>query len=260
MVPELLVEGLHEGADGSLGQEVEADRRLVQEEHLGPVEESRGDLHLHPLAEREAPHLNAEQILESEELDEFAQRPLVFRPAYLVDLPVQIEGLARRQVGPELAALPHDDGDPHPEVLLAQPGHVAHHESLARAGVHDAGEHLQRRGLARPIGAEEADHLALAHRERDSPDRLADELPASDEIVQRAGEPLGLLVIGEMTRQAPNFDYGHDEDRSLTRPERRGQEVISVHSKALAATYKSVNPYALINNVLIQCVLTINLR
>src|SRR5580658_464917 len=59
-------EGLHD----ALHRDVEADRRLVEEEHLGPVDEGRSELALHPLAQRELARRLVHELLEAEEGDE----------------------------------------------------------------------------------------------------------------------------------------------------------------------------------------------
>ena len=48
-----LVVAADELAHGDLHRDVEPDGRLVEEEHLRPVEQRGGELALHPLAERE---------------------------------------------------------------------------------------------------------------------------------------------------------------------------------------------------------------
>ena len=54
---------------------VEADRRFVQEQHLRPVQQRAGDLHLHALAERQVADRLAHQVAEVEELDELVASP-----------------------------------------------------------------------------------------------------------------------------------------------------------------------------------------
>ena len=63
-----------ERADALLHRHVEADRRLVEEQHLRQVEERADDLDLHPLAEREVPHGLVHEIGDVEQLDQLVPR------------------------------------------------------------------------------------------------------------------------------------------------------------------------------------------
>ena len=63
-----------ERADPLLHRHVEPDRRLVEEEHLRPVQQRADDLDLHPLAERELPHRLAHEIADVEQLDQLVAR------------------------------------------------------------------------------------------------------------------------------------------------------------------------------------------
>ena len=55
-----------ERAHGLLAHQVEPDRRLVEEQYLGPVEECGRELAPHPLAERELPDWDVEEGVEIE--------------------------------------------------------------------------------------------------------------------------------------------------------------------------------------------------
>ena len=63
-----------ERADALLHRHVEADRRLVEEQHLRPVQQRAGDLHLHPLAERQVADRLVDQVADVEQLDEVVAR------------------------------------------------------------------------------------------------------------------------------------------------------------------------------------------
>ena len=58
----LLVEADQQLAEPLLGDEVEADGRLVEEEDLGVVEQARGQLAAHALTERERAHRRVEEV------------------------------------------------------------------------------------------------------------------------------------------------------------------------------------------------------
>ena len=57
-------------ADPLLHRHVEPDGRLVEEEHLRPVEQRADDLDLHPLTQRELAHRLAHEVADLEELDQ----------------------------------------------------------------------------------------------------------------------------------------------------------------------------------------------
>ena len=65
------------GADGLLRLEIEAERRLVEEQHLRLVQQRRGELALHPLAERELARGLVDEIAEHEELDQLGASRVV---------------------------------------------------------------------------------------------------------------------------------------------------------------------------------------
>ena len=54
-------------ADRLLADHVQADRRLVQEQHLGAVQQRRGQLAAHPLAQRELPDRGVEERVQVEQ-------------------------------------------------------------------------------------------------------------------------------------------------------------------------------------------------
>ena len=56
-----------ERAHRLLAHHVEPDRRLVEEQHLRPVQQRGGQLAAHPLAERELPHRDVEERVEVEQ-------------------------------------------------------------------------------------------------------------------------------------------------------------------------------------------------
>ena len=54
--------------DVVLGDHVQADRRLVEEQHLGRVQQRGDQFHLHPLAQRQLADRLAEQVADVEQL------------------------------------------------------------------------------------------------------------------------------------------------------------------------------------------------
>jgi len=73
---------------------------------------------------------------------------------------------------------------------------VTEDADLARCRVQQTGEHLERRGLPRPVRAQETDDLARVDTERDARDRVHILAVALHERTQRRGQtflPLGHL-------------------------------------------------------------------
>ena len=108
-----------EGADPFLHRHVEADRRLVEKQHLRAVQQRSDDLDLHPLAEREVADGLAHQIADVEQLDQLvAHRQEVLAPQ-AVDGAVELEGVERRDVPLQLVAVSHHHRHPAEVVALA---------------------------------------------------------------------------------------------------------------------------------------------
>ena len=166
---------LHEEVPHALlRDDVEPDRRLVEEHDLGIVEQRRGEVAAHALAERELSHGRPEERLELEELGEARQVLLVALLRHAIDVTEQLERVAQRQVPPELDPLAEDDADP-PRQLDPLPRGIEPGDANAPGRGHeDPGEHLDRGRLAGAVRAEVAEELALLHGERDPVDRVDD--------------------------------------------------------------------------------------
>src|SRR5690606_21009464 len=150
------VVGADEAPDRGLHGDVQTDGGLVQEEDLRSVEERRRELALHAFSERELAGRLVQKIPELEQLDELGERAAVLVGRDLVDGAVELEGLRRREVPEELLLLAGHEHDGPKEIALAPKGDAAAHRDRTRGGMQQAGEHLERRGLPRPVGAEEA--------------------------------------------------------------------------------------------------------
>ena len=75
--------------------------------------------------------------------------------------------LAHRQVGEDAAALGHvDDAEAHDRVRPQRADRLAVEPDAAAAGPHQAADRAQQRGLARAVGAEDADQLAALDPQR----------------------------------------------------------------------------------------------
>ena len=120
------------------------------------MQQRRRQVAAHALAERELAHRLVEEGAEVEQLGEAVQVPLVALPGDLVDVAQQAQALDERQVPPELGALAEDDPDPARQARALLPGDQAVDQDAARARHEDAGEHLDRRALARAVRAEKS--------------------------------------------------------------------------------------------------------
>ena len=93
---------------------------------------------------------------------------------------------------------------------------------MPRGGSDDAGEQLERGGLAGAVGAEKGDELALLDRQIDAADGLDLAILAAEQPPHRGQQPFLLLIDAVGLRQPFDFDDGHRcEDY---RSDRRGGE------------------------------------
>src|SRR5438477_10069194 len=89
-----------------------------------------------------------------------------------VDGAEHAEGLVRAQLKPELRALTKQGSDAAGQCPALLPGDHAQHPRGPGTRVQDAGEHLDRGRLARPVGSDEGDALARLNGEGDGPHRF----------------------------------------------------------------------------------------
>ena len=216
----LLVVIVQKFPDAALGQDIQPDGRLVQVQDLRAVQKRGDQLHLHPLAQRKPPHLHLQQAAHVQKAGQLVQRAPVPGLVDLVDAAVQLKGVQRGQVGPELGLLPHHDGKPALIIPPALPGQIAGHRHGAAGGVQDAGKHFQRGGLAGAVGAKQAHRFALFNGKADAVDRgFLQGLPRK-QVVQRAFQPLLLDRVGKGFGQV--FDR---DDLHGVRPRGRAQKM-----------------------------------
>ncbi len=110
--------------DVLLGDHVQADGWLVEQDQLRAVEERGGHLTAHPLAEGKFPHGSLQQILDLECLGELVDALLRVAVVHLVDLAEEGERVDGGQVIPELRALTEDRADVIGKLLAFLPGDV----------------------------------------------------------------------------------------------------------------------------------------
>jgi len=147
---------------------VDADRRLVQEHHLRVVQDPARDVE--PLAHSARVALDALLLaaLQPDQLEDLVDpRPLRLA-GDAVELCEVAEIVARREPLVEPAVAAEDVADPLPHLASVLDDVEAEHPRLARGGEEQRDQHLDRRRLAGPVGAEQAEQLPLAHGERDA--------------------------------------------------------------------------------------------
>ena len=126
---------------------------------------------------------------------------------------MQRERFLRGQVPPQLVLLPHHQREAAAVVVVALPRHVAQHARLAGRRRDDAGEQLERRGLAGAVGAEKGDELALLDVEVDAAHRVDVAVLAVKQAAQGGAQAFLLLIDAIGLRQSANFDDAHRRRR-----------------------------------------------
>jgi len=166
------------------------------------------ELALHALAKRELARRLVEQRREVEQLGQLAERLVELGLGHVEHRAVHRVGLRRGQIPDQLRLLPHHQGDLLEEIGLPLERHVALDLGLAARRMQQAGEHLQRRGLAGTVGPEEADALAALDRKAHAIDCLDELVLAAHQRLHRGGKPRRSLVHPEVLRQLARADHG----------------------------------------------------
>ena len=159
----LLVEAHEQLAEALLGDEVEPDRRLVEEQDLRVVEQARGELAAHPLAEREVPHRLVEEVGGVEQLAELGDAPVLGVAVEPVDRGQHPVRLAGRQLEPQQRPLAEQRADPAGQAPPFLPRGEAEHRRGTGRGMQDAGEDLDRRRLPGSVRTDVGDPLPGRH-------------------------------------------------------------------------------------------------
>ena len=168
----LLVEPHEQLAEPLLGHEVEPDGRLVEEQDLRVVQQARGQLAAHALAQREVAHGLVHEVGGAEQLAQLVDAPALGRAVEPVDRREHPVRLAGRQLEPEQRPLAEQRADPLREPLPLLPRHDAQHPRLAAGGVEDPGEDLDRRRLPGAVRPDVGEPLAGRHVEGEGADGL----------------------------------------------------------------------------------------
>ena len=144
---------------------VEADRRLVEDEHLGIRDQRLGEPDALPVPLRQPRDQPVPHVGDLAALQHLADPAAPLAPADALHVRDEVEVRGDRHVAVERDVLGQvADPAPHLERLLE---HVeAGHPGGPARGRHEAGEDPHGRRLAGAVRAEEADDLALLHGER----------------------------------------------------------------------------------------------
>ena len=169
-----------EVAHALLRHDVEADRRLVEEEQLRLVQHRRRQLAADALSERELAYRRLQERVEIEYLAKALETRAIAPGRHAVDMAQELERVDQRQVPPQLHALSEHRADAFRELdPPARRLEPCHRDSTGR-GHEDAGQHLDRGRLAGAIRAEVAEQLAALDAERDVLDRIDDNALAAE--------------------------------------------------------------------------------
>ena len=161
VIPSSLGQPLEEAPDAAAVDRVEAERRLVEEEDRGAVEDAAGevDLAAHPAGE------GADRVMAA--VLQFEQGQHLLDPVPQLGPPEPVEPARQLQVllGRELAVerrLLEDEADVLAHRQRFGDDVVAVDLGAAAGRADQRRQHVDHRRLARPVGAEEAEELAAA--------------------------------------------------------------------------------------------------
>ena len=131
------------------------------------MEQRPCQLAFHAFAKRESAHRLAQERPQLQQVGQLVKGAAVLGVREPIDRSVQLERVNHGNIPVEPIALAHHKGDLPQEHLLTPPGDVPQDTHVPGGGIEEAGEHFERRRLARSIGSEEADHLAGLYVKRD---------------------------------------------------------------------------------------------
>src|SRR5213592_1769207 len=225
-----LIEVPHVGPHLIAALWIEAERRLVQKQHLRGVQQPTGDFQaaLHATGER------LYQVIAPVPQLEHAEQSLAPLPSgttrYMVQDAMDIHVLPRREVAVETWILEHDAEAP-PHLRLMRGGIEPVELERAARGPQQGREHLDGRGLPGAVPTEKrADLTGLdaggdVVDRRDLPERLDDVLDANDRLIahlrprrRRFGGVDEVVVLPH--RQTRGGFVVHDHDRVAVQLER----------------------------------------
>ena len=92
------------------GNHIQPDRRLIQKEDGGFMQQGRGQFAAHTLPQAQLTHRRANVFLDIKAFDQEVAPLAVLMHIQFINLGQQVEGILRRQVIPQLSFLPIDTG------------------------------------------------------------------------------------------------------------------------------------------------------
>ncbi len=161
------IDATQDFAEGFFGDDVEADGGFVEEDDFWFVNEGDGDFGPHALTERELADGTVDEFSEIEEADEFFLTTTDGGWGEFVNGAEEFEGVADRKIRHELGALAEEGANAEGQLAAVFVRVEAGHGHVARRGVKNAGEHLNRRRLPCPVRANKSDSLPFRHRKAD---------------------------------------------------------------------------------------------
>jgi hypothetical protein len=192
---------------------VQADGGLVQEQDVGLVQQGRSDLGTHALPQGQLAHGLVEQPLQIQQGHQLVARARKAQGIDAVQVAQQVEAIAHGQVPPQLRALPEDHADAGHMALAVGERIAPVHLHATAVGPQDARQDLDGGGLARAIGADEAQQLAALQRERHALQRLHRAVARAHQRAQRAHHAGVALMDSIGLAEVVDEDLGHGAGR-----------------------------------------------
>ncbi len=157
-------------ADVVLGDDVEADGRLVEKQQRRIVQQRRRQIAAHALAQREFAHRRVQIIANAKNLIEVLHARVEIALRNVVDAAQQLERFDHGDIPPELRALPENHADGLHVVPALAKRNKAVDANFARSRHQNAGEHLDAGGFSRAVRPDVADHFAAVDGKADAVD------------------------------------------------------------------------------------------
>lgn len=162
--------------------------------HRRIVDQRGREAAAHALAERELAGLGVPELPEFQNPVELLDASGVVGLRHAVDVAEDLEGLAGGQVPPQLRALPEDRADTTGVGNAVGVRDNAVDRDCAGRRRKDAGEHLDRGGLACAVRPQKGEQFAVLDAEADAADRGLAAVPGRDERAQAPLRPGSLTA------------------------------------------------------------------
>jgi hypothetical protein len=144
-----------------LAGHVQADGRLIQEEHPRAVQQRGDQFHLHPFAQRELAHHHVQLVGHVQQFRQAADDPVELSPLDPVDRPVQFQRLRAGRSHQSAFFCPISSANCRFISSLRSQGVNPEHGRLPARRIQQPGEHFQNRRFPRAVRPQEADEFPL---------------------------------------------------------------------------------------------------